>query len=245
MATISQLEINGDTYDIADMSARNGLSNVVKTNTANTFTNDNTFNNLVSIVGPIIRRGDDGNYAIKGTNTDLTKNNNGVSSTQYPRYMIMDKNNKSVMFLDGLIGASGNTGWNLKAQNYDTSGTLVASKGISMFLNKAGNATWTVDNPENFRSAIGVSNSVITYVNLANPAVNKTFTVDGAGVGAYMIVSGGVPGSMFVSNTDDWYACVPRSDNFCYYAGKRSGNTFTLNDVRNPYASIQWVVKLN
>lgn len=79
------------------------------------------------------------------------------SAVKYMDTVLMrDKNNKQI----GLIGATqqtnGVTSLRILCSAYNTSGTLQSSKGISIYNNRSGTATYAVDNKANFRDAIGI-----------------------------------------------------------------------------------------
>jgi hypothetical protein len=64
--------------------------------------------------------------------------------------------------LEGLIDSSGSIGSYWYVRNYNTSGTQVGQKGISMRMAKDGTLTYAVDDGAKFRSAIGAGTSNLT-----------------------------------------------------------------------------------
>lgn len=104
-----------------------------------------------TITGNIIVNG--GLYRAN-TSADATLADNGVSSTLYPAWYASDKNNKILARVEALIGASGNIGSYWYVKNYKADGTQVGLKGIRMIMDKTGALTYTVSDPDKFRTAI-------------------------------------------------------------------------------------------
>lgn len=99
-----------------------------------------------TVTGDILRR---------ITAVDVSLANNNVSSIGYPTtFNILDKNNKIISRLESIINPNGNIGSYWYVRNYDTSGNMVAQKGIQMNMNKTGNLTYNVADSANFCSAI-------------------------------------------------------------------------------------------
>lgn len=95
------------------------------------------------------------------TNLDLKLANNGVSSgISYPTmFHIKDKNNYTMVRLEGYIESNGNVGSKWYVDNYAVGGTsYIARKGIRMSLDKSGNMTYYIDDPSKFCSAISAVN---------------------------------------------------------------------------------------
>lgn len=86
---------------------------------------------------------------------DASKTNNNISSDVYPTMCCLrDKEQRILGRLEFPIKTSGTVGSYWYVRNYNTSGTQVAQKGISMIMNKSGTLTYVVGDPANFRSAI-------------------------------------------------------------------------------------------
>lgn len=95
------------------------------------------------------------------TNLDLKLANNGVSSgISYPTmFHLKDKNNYTMVRLEGYIESNGNVGSKWYVDNYAVGGTSsIARKGIRMSLDKSGNLKYYIDDAANFRSAISAVN---------------------------------------------------------------------------------------
>lgn len=95
------------------------------------------------------------------TNLDLKLANNGVSSgISYPTmFHLKDKNNYTMVRLEGCIESNGNVGSKWYVDNYAVGGTsYIARKGIGMSLDKSGNLKYYIDDAANFRSAISAVN---------------------------------------------------------------------------------------
>lgn len=98
-----------------------------------------------------------GNLSMKATNVDASKANNNVSSTQYPTtFNITDNANRIISRKECVVQSDGQIGSYWYTRNYNTSGGMVAQKGIRMMMNKSGALTWSVDDAASFRSAIGL-----------------------------------------------------------------------------------------
>lgn len=102
-------------------------------------------------------------YVIDGTqdliynNIDAFATDNGVTETKYPSInSILDKNKCIIVRQEGIVTSDGKITSFWYVRNYDTSGNMVAQKGIKMLMNKAGDLTYQIDDAANFRSAIGL-----------------------------------------------------------------------------------------
>ena len=94
-------------------------------------------------------------FISKVTNVDASKGNNNISSgTYYPCYQVQDNSGRILARIEGVLSSSGTIGSFWYVRNYNTSGTMVAQKGISMTMDKSGNLTYAVADPSKFRSAI-------------------------------------------------------------------------------------------
>ena len=120
------------------------------------------------------------------TNLDLKLANNGVSSgISYPTmFHLKDKNNYTMVRLEGYIESDGNVGSRWYVDNYAVGGTsYIARKGIRMSLDKSGNLKYYIDDAANFRSAISaVNKSGDTMTGTLNtqhliPKTNNTYSV--------------------------------------------------------------------
>ena len=95
-------------------------------------------------------------FISKVTNVDASKSNNNISSgTYYPCWQVQDSSGRILARIEGAISSSGTIGSYWYVRNYDTSGTMVAQKGITMTMTKRGTLTYNVAEPDKFRSAIG------------------------------------------------------------------------------------------
>lgn len=115
-----------------------------------------------SSIGAVNNAGDTmtGSLNAKFSTFDLSKSNNGVSSTQYPTtFCIEDSAGRIATRVEGVVSSNGSMAAFWYVRNYNTSGTMVAQKGIQMTMNKSGTLTYSVSDPANFRSAIGCAPS--------------------------------------------------------------------------------------
>ena len=97
------------------------------------------------------------NFASKCQSTDASKTDNGISSSVwYPMMSVYDKSNRVITRIESAFYTNGDVRSSFLTRQYDTNGSQVANKGISMTMNKSGNLTYSVADPANFRSAIGL-----------------------------------------------------------------------------------------
>ena len=88
---------------------------------------------------------------------DASKSDNGVSADTWQGLLLgVDNSKRIISVIEDSVRTNGNITTSLLVRNYDTSGTQVANKGISLIMNKSGNLTYTVSDNANFRSAIGL-----------------------------------------------------------------------------------------
>lgn len=130
-----------------------------------------------SAIGAVNKAGDTitGDLNSRYSSFDVSKSNNKVSSTLYPTtFNICDTANRIVARQEGIIYANGNTGSNWYVRNYNTSGTQVAQKGISMVMDKSGNLTYGISDPGKFRQAIGMNYNWAMRTNLGNKTGSGT-----------------------------------------------------------------------
>ena len=105
-----------------------------------------------------------GNINQRNNGIDASKADNGVSSTQWPTTMnITDKDGRILTRMEGVVDPNGNISAYWYARNYNTSGQQVAQKGIRISMNKSGVMTYTVDEGNKFRSAIGAAGTSVSY----------------------------------------------------------------------------------
>ena len=97
---------------------------------------------------------------------DLSKTDNGVTSTLWPGIRILDKNGRnSAQWVNGIYPDGMNYIW-YSVRQYNTSGTLIAEGGMGLQLSKNGVATWQVSYPTEFRTAIGITSLLNGYLPL-------------------------------------------------------------------------------
>lgn len=103
-----------------------------------------------------------GNVDYKSTVFDASLANNNVSSIVYPTtFDVLDKSSRIMARLEAVVNPNGNIGSYWYIRNYNTSGTNVGQKGISMTMDKTGALTYAVSDPDKFRSAIGISSEFL------------------------------------------------------------------------------------
>ena len=98
---------------------------------------------------------DSARFTAKDTG-DCSYSDNNVTSSHYPGFRALDALGRIVACFEGTLQTSGNTRSGFYVRNYtDTSSTQVGQKGMNIAMDKQGAATWSVDEPDSFRSAIG------------------------------------------------------------------------------------------
>lgn len=112
----------------------------------------------------ISKRGTNGNYTIdndsqtmymKHNKIDASKVDNNVTSTTYPSLSnILDKDGRIIMRTEAVVMPDGKIGWKAYVNNYDTSGTRIAQRGLKFYEDKTGAMTFEVDDPRAFRKAV-------------------------------------------------------------------------------------------
>lgn len=133
-------------------------------------------------IGAVNKAGDvmTGQLTARFSTFDLSKANNGVSSTLYPTtFNIEDSAGRITTRLEGVIKSDGTVSSYWYLRNYNTSGTQVAQKGIQMTMAKDGTLTYTVSDGAKFRSAIGVystSECDTRYVNISGDTMTGNLT---------------------------------------------------------------------
>lgn len=106
----------------------------------------------------------DGNEVLYGTTSptlnfvakapDLTKSNNGVSADAHSGTYYQDVNGKAMAKITGVAYANGNTGLELYAKNWNTSGTDQGNNTLSLYIDKSGNKTVGVNAPQAWLDAL-------------------------------------------------------------------------------------------
>ena len=110
---------------------------------------------------------------------DLSQTNNGISATTYINSLAArDSANRLITCQEGAVDPNGNVRSYWVLRNYDTSGTQVASKGITMTMNKSGTLTYSISDYANFRSALGLAAVAASgsYADLSDKPTIATIT---------------------------------------------------------------------
>lgn len=88
---------------------------------------------------------------------DCSYADNNVTANHYPGFRALDALARIVAAFEGTLYTTGDTRAGFYVRNYaDSSTSYAGHKGMSIKMDKQGNATWVVDEPAGFRSAIGV-----------------------------------------------------------------------------------------
>lgn len=92
---------------------------------------------------------------LKGTSIDTKQDNNGVTTTQHPAFMIQDKNGEVTTRLESVIETDGKVSTFMYARNYNKNTSQYFLGGIKILADKIGNLWYDIFNPEHFNVAIG------------------------------------------------------------------------------------------
>ena len=123
---------------------------------------------------------------VSNSNIDLTKSNNNISSDVWMSPVAWaDKNNKEYADVQGYARANGNTSLYLGVRNFDSNGTAVANKGITLSADKSGNLLYSFPDSHNARAALGVPAAIQYRDNIDNLRTSGIYYLAGAtGTGA-------------------------------------------------------------
>lgn len=107
-------------------------------------------------------------YIIPGT-SDATHTDNNVSSALWTSAMtINDSQDHLLTRYETEVNPNGNISSIWYIRNYDTTGNIKGSKGLRMTMDKSGALSWTVHDPDNFRSAISAASASHTHNNIVS-----------------------------------------------------------------------------
>ena len=95
-------------------------------------------------------------YTIQNKGVNAAASNNGISATQYPGFTFNDASDRILSRMECVLKTDGSKEAFWYVRQYNTSGTNTAQKGIHIKIPWGQTAaTYQVDDPANFRSAIG------------------------------------------------------------------------------------------
>lgn len=149
------------------------------------------------------------NATINQINTiiDLKEADNGITAAKYYAHVYRDKNNKE----QGRFGfgtfPDGRTRTEMTVRNYDADGNQVANKGFAINMDKTGNVTYSVTQPEELRKALSLEkvyediplpsdSQFVQYQSGVDPIIKK--------VGPIVHIDGAVKPKAAIT-ADDWY----------------------------------------
>lgn len=167
MADISQIEVNGTTYDICDATARDSLDNYLPL-TGGTLSDHLTIEN--------------GYLRTKWDNFDMKKTDNGTSSSLWNGLgYVFDKNDLRSSYIGTTVSTNGNITTGMFAYNYDSSGEQVGgANSFYITKRKDGTNAYYVADKGAFRSDMGIVVNR-TYV------LGETLTHPGSGTPKRML----------------------------------------------------------
>lgn len=114
-----------------------------------------------------------GTLALVNPEIDVTKANNNVSAIKYSSTsVITDANGGTLARVEGVVNPNGNVGFNIYADNYNSSGTGIGRAGIQGHVDKNGNVSYGVNSPDKFRQAIDINALIqVKYITLGSQTV--------------------------------------------------------------------------
>lgn len=180
MADISQLEVNGTTYDICDATARDSLSNYVL-KTGDTMTGDLLVDtSKVRTLSGEIERGNPGSSTIYGGGGG---------------FQVCDKNNNQIGYIQPVQRSNGSESIQIGVSSYGGSSTDYTYIELGFYAN--GDKFYIVDNNEGFRNALDIRYQACTR-KLGTGGDAYAFRI-----GNMLVISGAYFGCT-VSSTFDW-----------------------------------------
>lgn len=109
---------------------------------------------------------------------DAKQSNNGLSSgIRYPSTQnILDSNGGILSRVEGVINSNGSIGFNIYANNYNSSGAQIGRAGIQGHVDKNGNVSYGINSPDKFRTALGLGSmaTINSPVPIANGGTGQT-----------------------------------------------------------------------
>lgn len=136
-------------------------------------------------------------FDLKSTNIDSKQSNNGVTSAQFPAYIIQDKNNEVIARFESVVDTNGNISTYLYSRNYNTSTSAYFFGGIKILTDKSGNLWYYISNPHKFLNSVGTGFGTCTT---AADARVKVVTIYN-----FVLTVGGIIGVKF-TNTNTYSA---------------------------------------
>ena len=113
--------------------------------------------------------------AIKSSTIDMKQSNNGVSSgSQYPAFIIQDKNGYDMTRVESAVNSSGTVSTYIQACNYNTNSSAHFRTGIIMYTDKSGDMWYSFSRAGNVNAATG-SGYAVDSRSSAVAAVTATF----------------------------------------------------------------------
>lgn len=108
---------------------------------------------------------------------DMSKTNNGVSSTQYVGSYYQDIDNRAFAKFTPVILSGGESILEIYSQNFNTSGASVGSNTLQLTTRKDGSRAVYTNCPEEWRSAIMLLQNNNTAMNMKSKSVDTTVSI--------------------------------------------------------------------
>ena len=159
MADVSQLEVNGTTYNICDATARDSLSQF-QTTVQNTYLplTGGTVTGALNLTGNSLNLFQNADMVAKADDMDtLNPPSSGQISKNY--YNVRDKNDITITQLRSRIWSDGKVGTYLVARQGQTTSSNLYQNEIAAIVDANGNYSYYITSPEKFRDAIAAAGS--------------------------------------------------------------------------------------
>lgn len=176
----------------------------------------------------------------KFSNIDASLADNGVTSTLYPTsFSVSDKNSKILARMEARVLASGAIGSKWYVRNYDSNGTLLATKGIQMDMDKDANLTYTVSDPAKFRTALGLGSSALVNVSDIESLGSGSAIAANTNLNSIMSI-----GNYHVAATSNAQTILNRPPGcevaFTMKVGNATGTGYRYQEVRAYNSNLVW-----
>lgn len=169
-------------------------------------------------------------------NIDVTQSNNGISSgVRYPSTQnILDSHGRILSRVEGVVVSNGDVGFNIYANNYNSSGQQIGRAGIQGYVDKSGNVSYQVNSPDKFRAALNLGS--MATINSPVP-IDKGGTGQTSAASAFTALSGLTLDINTNNTSDTWmpvmknsivqHRVVPRNltYDFSVQSGEMGGNS--------------------
>jgi hypothetical protein len=107
-----------------------------------------------------------GNVFINMSTFDLSKTDNGVATTIWPGFRVMDNANRNSFQAINAVSANGTNAGRISVYNYNTSGTSVADKGMTISVAKNGDCSISLEGTTTIGGNLTLAATSGTYIKI-------------------------------------------------------------------------------